>query len=170
MKKCFKCGIEKDLSEFYAHSKMNDGHLGKCKECAKDDAHKHYRKSIINPVWHQEQKDRCQQKYHRLGYRGKNKPSYESKKATMDLYKSKYPEKLYAQIASQHIIAPEGLEKHHWSYNKEHYKDVFFLSKKDHNTIHRFMIYDQERMMYRDIRGKLLDTRERHQQHIIEYC
>ena len=34
-KKCFKCGKVKDLTLFYKHKMMNDGHLGKCKECTK---------------------------------------------------------------------------------------------------------------------------------------
>lgn len=33
MKKCFKCGKDKNLFDFYEYSKMADGHLKKCKRC-----------------------------------------------------------------------------------------------------------------------------------------
>jgi hypothetical protein len=41
-KTCFKCGKEKDINEFYKHPKMGDGHLGKCKNCTKQDVHDNY--------------------------------------------------------------------------------------------------------------------------------
>ena len=35
MKTCIKCGETKDLSFFYTHKRMTDGHLNSCKECVK---------------------------------------------------------------------------------------------------------------------------------------
>lgn len=37
MKRCFKCGIEQPLENFYRHPEMGDGHLNKCKDCTKLD-------------------------------------------------------------------------------------------------------------------------------------
>jgi len=37
IKVCFKCGEEKDISCFYKHPGMKDGHLNKCSECAVED-------------------------------------------------------------------------------------------------------------------------------------
>lgn len=40
-KTCRKCGIAKDLTEFYIHEKMADGHLNFCKDCVKDRVRDH---------------------------------------------------------------------------------------------------------------------------------
>ena len=54
-KKCFKCGVEKNINDFYRHPQMGDGHLNKCKECTKKDVKNKYEENIENPefveVW-----------------------------------------------------------------------------------------------------------------------
>lgn len=37
MKKCFRCGSDKPLDDFYTHKGMKDGHVNKCKECTRAD-------------------------------------------------------------------------------------------------------------------------------------
>jgi hypothetical protein len=163
---CFKCNKNKPLTDYYKHPKMGDGHLNKCKECTKDDVNKRYKEKVKDEHWLEYERERGRTKYYRLGYRKSLKPIGAFTK-NGQLYKEKYPEKYKAVIASQRISSKGG-HNHHWSYNEEHWKDVINLSKKDHIKAHRFIIYDQERMMYRTIDGILLDTKERHLAYIMD--
>lgn len=46
MKECFKCGVKKDLNEYYRHKEMSDGHLNKCKTCTKKDSLRYRYKNL----------------------------------------------------------------------------------------------------------------------------
>ncbi len=46
MKVCISCGERKPLEDYYGHSQMADGHLGKCKECCKRDARTNRQKNL----------------------------------------------------------------------------------------------------------------------------
>jgi hypothetical protein len=162
MKKCRKCGIEKPLSDYYKHKQMGDGHLNICIDCTKQRIESMYKEKMKDPQFAEKEKERNRLKYHRLYNDGRHKPSYESKKKTMEKYKEKYPEKIKAQLLSSNIKAIlKGNQLHHWSYNDEHFRDVIELTVEEHNLVHRKTIYDQERKMYRrSDNNELLDSRE----------
>lgn len=163
---CFKCGKNKPISEFYKHSKMADGHLNKCKECAKIDVSDNYQSNINHPAFVEKERKRGRDKYHRL-YEGTGKADKERGQRWID----KYPEKRSASLlACKKIKNTNGKERHHWSYLEHHWLDVILLTKKDHMKAHRFIIYDQERRMYRTYdTNELLDTKIKHEK-FIKWC
>lgn len=162
-KKRLKCNETKLLNLFYKNWNMSDGYLNKCIKCVNEDASKRIAKLREDPEWVEKERKRATDKYVRL-YRNSAKP-YLPRKENNAPYRVRFPEKGKAGGYSQHIVPPKGKRKHHWSYNEEHYKDVIFLTCEEHFKIHRYMIYDQERMMYRSLDGILLDTKKKHLEH-----
>lgn len=166
-KSCLKCGEVKPMREFYAHSFYKDGCMQKCKSCIKKDSKENWERKMQDPEFAEKEAARHREKYHRLGYKDKHKPTKEAKRETMKRYKERFPEMYKAKCAIGHLPKLEkGLNRHHWAYDAPHYKDTITLSIADHNTVHRFLFYDQSTFMYKTKEGELLDTREKHEAYI----
>lgn len=144
-KKCFKCGKLKPRSDFYAHPRMGDKLLGKCKDCTRRDSKSQYHKKMRDPSWLQKERLRVR------------------KKAA--LFSIRFPEKKLAAQAL-HSVPILSEVRHHWSYLPEHRTDVLHITVSEHHKAHRFMVYDQERMQYRTLDGVLLDSKESHETYI----
>lgn len=167
MKICFRCEVEQPLTEFYAHKAMADGHLNKCKKCTKEDSAKRLSEVVSTPEGLEKEQKRHREKYHRLGYREMHKPTPENKKAIMARYTDKHPEKANAKNKCTHLkVSVSGNEKHHWSYQEKHVKDIIELTPTFHAKLHRFLIYDKNTFMYFTKEGELLDSREKHLEYI----
>ena len=108
MKKCFKCGIAKELSEFYVHPKMGDGHLGKCKSCTKNDSNKRDKELRNDPEYCEKERLRAKEKYHRLNYRER---SFELKKLRPYINNS-------YKMLHKKLKLPKDKNIHHWNYNE----------------------------------------------------
>ena len=150
-KVCFKCGKEKPLSDFYKHPRMLDGHLNKCKECAKKDARKDYDRNAKDASWVEKERARGREKYHRLGYKDKdwNNKTRRDFKVSGNIHR--YLEKKGIDM--------EGKDAHHWNYNKP--RSVILLSPLAHHRIHKFVRASREDKFLYTLNGDKLDTEEK---------
>jgi len=154
MKKCFKCGIEKPLSDYYKHKQMKDGHLNKCIQCTKDDSNKH-RSDNIEKVRDYDRKrgqseERKQKNKDYQEYMKKFEPErwrkmrYEATKKQRAKSRFKYIAKSRVQYAKKtgklkqlncEVCGSTKTEAHHPDYSKP--LDVIWLCDKCHKEEHK---------------------------------
>ena len=152
MKPCIRCNETKPLSEFYTHPMMGDGHLNKCKGCCREYARRRHYRKMQDPKWRESERERSREKFRRRG----------GEWATSEAAKTPEGVAAYNATARKLPAAPSGMERHHWSYNREDHLDVICIRVSYHRALHRHMEYDAETRYFRTPNGHLLDTRRKH--------
>lgn len=134
-KVCFKCREEKPLSEFYAHKKMRDGHLNKCKECTKRDVKSNYRKNRVQRQDYEKRREQDpKRKAAKLEYmrkvRASNPEAYKARTAVDNALRDGRLKKEACVLCH----CEERVQAHHPDYSKP--LDVVWLCRDCHRRHH----------------------------------
>lgn len=130
MKRCFKCGAEKPLSEFYKHAKMADGHLNKCKECTKSDVKTH-RKENDSVRDYDRKRGNRQSAEDLRKYRAENPKKYEAHRWINNAVRDG---RLIKAANCEICSSGFAIEGHHDDYNQP--KVVRWLCSRCHSVWH----------------------------------
>lgn len=158
MKKCFKCQIEKPLTEFYGHPQMGDGLLGKCKVCTRKYVAENLAKKMLDPAFRIKEAARHRKKTTDRRNRGLTAiVSKEKKVAYIRKWQSLNPAKRRAHMIVESALEIGKLSKfpckkcgaintdaHHEDYSKP--LEVIWLCRKHHAERH-VEINDAKRLL-----------------------
>lgn len=98
MKTCIRCNLKKELTSFYKHKAMADGHLSVCIECTKARVNVHREKNLDRiQSYDRERAKRPERIAQSKAYSQSEKGKAVHKKA-LENYKKKYPMKYAAHL------------------------------------------------------------------------
>jgi len=131
---CFKCKEEKSLDEFYKHSEMTNGHLGKCKECTKKDVRENYRKTsqqlaVYDKLRNSNPERRSRRIERQRELRKTNPQKYRARRAVWVTIKNGTMTKQPCEICGE-----VRAEAHHDDYSKQ--LEVKWLCYAHHLEVH----------------------------------
>ena len=145
-KECFKCKMILPLTEFYPHKQMGDGHLNKCKSCAKKDSHSRFLKKLKDPEWLLKERERQRKKESRRRSEGFCK-KYLKRPEYLKRYRLNNPLKYKAHVSVRRALVKGDLirgncvicnneltQAHHEDYNKP--LEVIWYCAKHHSERH----------------------------------
>ena len=165
-KECFKCKEELPLTQFYKHSGMSGGHLGKCKLCTRRDVSQHRKANIFSIREYDRSRNMRED---RVSARRKYISSERGKEVKSRIVKrwvEKNPEKRQAHTKvrvaiKSGLLVREACEKcgsekaqaHHDDYSKP--LDIMWLCPKHHKERHKELENEKMRWMQCRIPGSL---------------
>jgi len=134
MKTCFKCDRRLPLSEFYRHPMMGDGHLGKCKACARKDVRENRAKKRDYYLEYDRERSRSPERIAGITASKQRRPERERARRMVHI-----------AVANGTLVKPTRcqecgnggrIEGHHPDYSKP--LDVMWLCRPCHALQHRF--------------------------------
>lgn len=150
-KTCFKCLFKKPLEAFYKHSRMADGRLNKCMDCAKSDVNKHRQENLLNIRAYDRMRGLMP---HRVAARkeyAKTPAFAESHKSATLRWVAKHPERRKAHHTVSNALRDGKLQKlpclvcgndkvegHHPDYSRP--LDVVWLCNTHHRQTHTMAV------------------------------
>jgi hypothetical protein len=134
-KECFKCHRTLDITEFYTHQKMKDGHLNKCKDCTKKDVSERYR--LVFEARAEYEKNRNKTKKRKMQvklYTKRFRQKSPEKHRAHNLVASAIKRGLLAKPSVCSICGKDGIiHAHHEDYEKP--LDVVWVCARCHRKI-----------------------------------
>ena len=112
---CFKCLNLKTLSDFYKHPRMADGHLNKCKNCAKADAIEIRKKNVIHYREYDKLRGNRQTFKSRLEHKKRNLIAYAARTLVGNAIRDG---KLLKKYSCEICQSTKSIHAHHDDYSK----------------------------------------------------